>query len=169
MNLKTEKPLLFWCIFLTLLSCALIGQSAFLPAGGQYNWGPYLIWPPMVFFFLYHNSISSLLLLSFMSVLSSIFFSLSTLSVFFLYLFCFVTVFSIKTFFFSKSSLLFFILVFLISFFFPYLADLAYDFSINDLSLAASLFYFSKAFATLILSFLLFPFLKKHLQDNSGF
>ena len=167
MSIKTEKPLLFWFVFLSLLSGALFLQSAFLPNGEKYSLIPYLTWPPIVFFFLYHNSLSSLGLLFFMSVLSSIFFSLSVPVLFILYLSCYLIVFLIKSFFLSQSPRLFFILVFTTSFCFPYLVDLAYDFSINDFSFSTSLFYFSKAFATLILSFLIFPLLKKHLQNRA--
>ena len=166
MSIKTEKPLLFWFVFLSLLSGALIVQSAFLPNEENYSLIPYLTWPPIVFFFLHYNSLSSLGLMLFMSVLSSIFFSLSVPVLFILYLVCFLSVFLIKSFVLSQSSRLFLTLVFIISFCFPYLVDLAYDFSINDFSLSTSLFYCSRAFATLVLSFFLVPLLNKQLQNK---
>lgn len=161
--------MVFWFVFLSLLSAALIVQSAFLPNTKNYSLIPYLTWPPLLFFLLHHNSISSLSLLSAMSLLSNVFFSLPVLLLFILYFFCFLIVVFAKLFFFSKSPLLFFALVFAISFCFPYLVDLAHDFSINDYSLSTNLFYFSKASSTLILSLLLFPFLKKYLQTQSDF
>lgn len=167
--MKTRNPLLFWFLFLVCLSGALIVQSAFLPNSNIYSWIPYLTWPPVIFFFLYHSPISSLALSFFMSLLSSVFLSLSVFSLFFIYLFCFLVVFLIKNFFFSKSSRLFFVLVFVVSFCFPYLVNLAYDFSINNLSLSVIFFYFSKSFMTVILSLLLFPYLKTYLQYSSDF
>ena len=167
--MKSKNSLSFWFVFVSLLSATLVIQSAFLPNGEKYSLTPYLTWPPLLFFLLYHNNLSSLCLLFVMSLLSNVFFSLSVLSLFILYIFCFLIVVFVKLFFFSKSPLLFFILVFVISFCFPYFVDLSHDFSINDYSLSTSLFYFSKASATLVLSFLIFPFLKKYLQPRSDF
>lgn len=161
--MKNEKPFLFWFAFLSLLNLTLIFQTAVLPPGGAFV--PYLIWPPVVFFFLYHDSFSSLILLFFISLLSSLFLSLSVPAVFLVYFLFFVSVFLIKHLFFSKSPTLFFILVFTISWIFPYSIDLSYDFAIGDFSSSTSLFYFSKACMTLLLAFLLFPFLKKYLQS----
>lgn len=168
MNIQTENQGLFWLTLFIGLSLALIIQSSFLPLGESYSLSPYLIWPPLLFFFLHHNSLSSLILLFFTSLLSSIYFSLPLLSLFLLYFICFLLVSFVKQIFFSKSPLIFFALTFVISLIFPYLVDLAYDFSIDDLSLSTNLFYLSKAFSTLILSVLLFPFLKRYLQNPSS-
>lgn len=168
MQIKTEKSLLFWFVFFSLLSGALIFQSSLLSSGEKYSFVPYLTLPPLVFVFLYHDGFSSLYLLLFMSFLSSAFSPLPVSSLFLIYFLYFLLVFFIKNFFF-KSSFLFFILVFTFSFVFPYLFDLTYNFSIKDFSFSTSLFYFFKAIMTLILSFLLFPFLKKYFQENTRF
>ena len=153
----------FWFAFLSLLTCAFIGQSAFLGFVGKQIFTPYLTWPLIVFFLLWQKSLPALALLIFISILSHAFYPLSIFTLFILYLFCFLQIFFIKKFFFSKSPQIFLILVFMLSFFWPYLVDGAYDFSVNDLSLSTTVFYFSKALSTVFLSFLLFPLLKKHL------
>ena len=167
MNLKIKKPVLFWSVFFIFVSLVLSLQSAFL--GPISRWGPYFIWPLLLFFFLYRSGVFCLSLLFFISVFSSVFLSLSVFHVFVVYLLCFLFVFFIKTFFFSKSPLLYFTLLFLISFCFPYLIDGAYDFLINDWSFVTARFYFIKAFLTLLLSVPLFVFLKKYLQTPVTF
>ena len=169
MQIKIKSKVFFWFVFLSLLSCALIFQTAFGRSEMSHSLMPYLTLPVIIFFFLYHKPLPSICLLLFMSFLSSAFSSLSTPLLFFLYFLYFLIVFLIKKFFFSKSSILFFVLVFIFSLFFPHLFDLAYNFSINDFSFSTNLFYFLKATTTLILSFLLFPVFKKHLQESEGF
>ena len=159
------RNLFSWLIFSSLLACAVMGQCAFLSSIEKQSFIPYLIWPPVVFFFLHHKTLSSVILLIFVSILSSVFSSLTVLTFFLLYLFCFFQIFFIKKFFFSKAPLLFLSLVFILSFSFPYLVDGAYDFSVNDFSLSTAGFYFLKALSTVFLSFFLFPLLKKYLQS----
>ena len=168
-KIKTKNLWLFWLIFLSFLSFALIFQSSFLPLGERYKFIPYLTLPAVVFFFLHHNNMSSLWLLLFMSFLSSAFSPLPFSATFFLYLLCLLTVFLIKNFFFFKSSFLFFILAFTVSLLFPYFVDLTYDLSIDDFSVSTGLNHFVKAISTLVLSFMLFPFLRKYLQERTGF
>ena len=169
MKINSEKPILFWSIFLGLLSSALIFQSAFLPSGGKYSLIPYLTWPAVIFFFLYQNSLFSLGLVFFISLLSSVFFSLPIPLLFGLYLLSFFIISFIKNFFFYKSSFLFFVLVFLFSLFFPFLVDITSHLSFSYFSFSLFWFYFLKAFATLLLSFLLFPLFKNYLQENIRF
>lgn len=144
-------------------------QSSLLLESERYNFIPYLTLPAIVFFFLHHDGLSSLVLSFFMSFLSSAFSSLPILSLFFIYFLCLLIVFFVKSFFFFKSSLVFFILVFTISLLAPYLADLSHNFSTNDFSFITSLLYVLKATTTLVLSLLLFPVFKKYLQVNSEF
>ena len=160
---------LFWLSFLGLLCCTLIVQSSFLPSLFETdNFIPHLTLPVIVFFFLYYDGFLSLGLLLFMSFLSAAFSTASVPSLFFVYFLCFLTVSFVKGFFFFKSALLFFILVFIVSFIFPYFVDFIPDFSINDLSFSTNSFYFIKAFMTLFFSLFLFPILKKYLKDKTG-
>ena len=168
MKTKTKSSWMFWFAFFGLLSGVLILQISFLPKGDGHKFIPYLTLPTIVFFFLHHNIFPSFCLTLFMSFLSSAFFPLPLPSLFFIYFLCLLTVLLFKSLFFFKSSLLFFILVFTVSLFFPYLADLSYELSINDFSFSTNLLYFVKAVMTLVLSLLLFPFLKKHLQERTG-
>lgn len=168
MKTKTKSSWLFWFAFLGLLSGALILQVSFLPKGEGYKFIPYLTLPAIVFFFLHHNIFSSFCLILFMSFLSGAFSPLPVLSLFVLYFLCLLIVLFVKNFFFFKSSFLFFSLVFTVSLFFPYMVDLSYELAIKDFSLSTNLLYFVKAVVTLVLSLLLFPFLKKHLQEKVG-
>ncbi len=167
MKANNEKPVVFWLIFLSLLTIAFMFQSAvFL---GKYNGWPYLVWPPVLYFFLHYKGLSSLFFLLFVSLLSSLFLSLSLIKIFCLYLFCLWMISFVKILFFSKSSALFFVFVFAFSFCFPFLTALAYDFSMDSFFLNSVPFYFLKAFSTLILAFLMFPFLKKWLSPPASF
>ena len=166
MKVKTEKLFLFYLFFLGFLTLLMMIQSAFLPSG-RYSFMPYLIWPPLILLFLRQKLWVSLYFLLFISTLSCFFLSLSAPVLFCLYLFCFLLVLLIKSFFLSRPAFLFFSLVFSLSFIFPYLIDLGYDFSINDLSLFTIFFNLLRALSTLILSFLFFPFLKKHIPISS--
>ena len=166
MKLKNKNVFLFWSIFCTLLLCLLVLQTSLEPRGIRYSWTPYFTLPALIFCFLYYNVFSSLILLIFMSFLSSAFSPLPVPSLFFVFCFCFFIVIFLKFFFLSKSYFLFFVLTFLISLFFPYIIELSYFFSINDFSLHNALFTFLKAFMTLLFSIITFPVLKKYLQES---
>ena len=121
----------------------------------------------MVFFFLQNKAFPSIFLVIFLSGLSSVFSPLSAPAFFFIYSLDLIIISITKIFFFHKSYLLFFILLFLLSFTFPYLYNLAQNPSNLILSLHSAGFYFLKALSTLTLGAVLFPIFKKHLQTQT--
>lgn len=166
MTIKNKNSPLFWFTFLLLLSGVFIIQTTLLSNSGTYSFIPYFIWPPLIFLFLHKNIWTSTFLVLFISILSGAFSYLSVPSLFLLYFLLFLCILFTKNFFFSDSPTSFFILVFITSWIFPYFVDWIHRLSIDDFSLTTSIFYLSKALATLALSIILFPFLKKQFQQK---
>ena len=155
-----------WLSFFTVLSVFLIFQTTALNFMIKPSFVPYVLWPPLIFFFLYRSFLSSFVLLFIISALSSVFLSLSIPIIFFIYLLFFIGLMLIKQFFYSKSIVFFSVLVFLFSFFCPFLIERFYGFYI--LSFSNILFYLYKSFITCILAILVFPILKKYFPILEG-
>ena len=157
-----------WFVFFVFLIVFFILQNSFFHLIFKPSLIPYVLWPPLLFFFLYRSFVSSFTLLFVVSALSSAFLSLSILVLFFIYLFCFTAVVIIKQFFYSKSVGFFASLVFVFSFFCPYFIEGVYGLSKYDFSISNILFYFFKSFMTCILSACAFPALKKYFPISEG-
>ena len=152
-------------LFLTLLCLAVIFQITFGKNGIKYMVTPYFFLPVVIFFFLRNKAFPSIGLCLFIGILSSAFSSLSTPTLIFIFLLLFLFILFIKQIFFYKSTLLFFTLVALFSYLFPFLPRLIHEFPqnhfffLNEISIL-------KTLMTLIISFILFPFLKTYLQKG---
>ena len=153
---------MFWAVFFLILFSLFILQSSVLSFAFKPIFVPYILWPPLLFFFLYKSWQSTFILLSFISVLSSVFLSLSIPVLFFIYLFFFAGTVIIKQFLFSKSFGFFVSLSLVFSFLFPYFIEGAYNFSKLNFSSSNFLFYFYKSILTCILAGCLFPVFKKY-------
>ena len=164
MNFKQE--LFFWLLFLSFLTLALLIQISFGYHSIQFT--PYITLPAIIFFFLYHKTSSSVLLALFMGFLSSAFSSLSAPLLIFFFLSLLVLILFIKQFFFYKSFLLFLFLVFLFSLWLPSLYRLTHELSWKEFILPDTPAVL-RAFCTLLLSLVLFPPLKQHLQKVEAF
>ena len=160
MNRSVDLSFTVWFALFALLTAGFILQSSFLAVLIPPSFVPYVLWPPLLFFFLYRGGLSSVVLICFVSALSSVFLSLSVSILFFIYLLFFAGVSAVKQFFYSKSILFFTGMVFGFSFFCSYLIEglsrLEFSFSSSS-----SLFYFYKSFMTSVLAVILFPIFKK--------
>ena len=94
-----------WLYLYLFLSFCTMFQSLFL----NFDWSPVILWPAVFYFFLYQNWLVALFLLFFVSLLSSVFLSLSVPTLFFIYLLAFVSI-KIVSFFVSYKSMGFFLL-----------------------------------------------------------
>ena len=161
MNRSADLSFTVWFALFALLTAGFILQSSFLNVLIPSRFAPYVLWPPLLFFFLYRGGLSSVVLLFFVSALSSVFLSLSVSILFFIYLLFFACVSAVKQFFYSKSILFFAGMMFGFSFFCSYLIEWLSGLEIS-FSLSSFLLYFYKSFMTCALGVILFPILKKH-------
>ena len=168
MKPSANRSFTFWFVCFICLTALLIFQSSFLSSILKPSFVPYILWSPLLFFFLYKSFLHSFILLFFASILSSVFLSLSVTALFFIYLFFFISVIAIKQFFISKSFIFFVNLVFVFSFLFPCLVEGAYDLLLFKLSLSDVLFYFYKSFTTAVFAGFLFPVLKRYFSISEG-
>ena len=111
---------------------------------------------------------SAFVTLFFISVLSSALLSLSVPIIFFIYLFFFISIIITKQFFYSKSFLFFAFMVFIFSFFCPYLIERSYSSSHFSIFFESALLNLSRAFMTSLLAILCFPILKKYFPILEG-
>ena len=159
---------MFWTVFFLVLFGFFILQSSVLSFALKPMFVPYILWPPLLFVFLYKSWQTAFILLSFISVLSSVFLSLSIPVLFFIYLFFFAVAVIIKQFFFSKSFAFFVSLSLIFSFLFPYFIEGAYGLSKLSFSSSVFLFYFYKSLITCVLAGCLFPVLKKYFPISES-
>ena len=158
-----------WFVFFSFLIVVFILQNSYLNFLFKPVFAPYMLWPPLLFFFLYRSFLSSFALLFFISVLSSVVLSLSVPVLFFIYLFLFISVVVVKQFFYSKSLFFFISMVCVFSFICSYFIEGVYGPSQLDFSISSVLFYLCKSFMTCILAVGLFPVLKKYFPISEDF
>ena len=169
MKQKANVSFKVWFVFFNVLALFLILQNSFLSFFLKPAFVPYMLWPPLLFFFFYRSFLSSFFLLFFISLLSSVVLSLSVPILFFIYLFIYIIAIIIKQFVYSKSLFFFTSMVFVFSFLSSYFIEGAYGLSQLDFSVPNILFYWSKSFMTCILGIGLFPTLKFYFPVSEGF
>ena len=168
MKQPTNISVPIWFAFFCFLFAVLVFQGSFLSFIFKPSLTPYILWPPLLFFFLYRSFMSSFILLFITSILSSVLLSLSVSLLFFIYLVFFIGVVIIKQFFYSKSVIFFASLVFVFSFFCPYFIEGIYGLLPYSFSPSNILFYLYKSFVTCLLAIGLFPFFKKYFPILEG-
>ena len=150
-----------WLYLYLFLTLSAVFQSLFL----NFDWSPVILWPTVFYFFLYQNGLSALCLLFFVSLLSSVFLSLSVPSLFFIYLLGFVSI-KIVSFFVSYKSIGFFLLGSgICSFLF---CNLIQGFPVFSSAWPESLFTLIQPLTTGLMALLFFPVLKKIFPISEG-
>ena len=150
-----------WLYLYLFLIFSAFFQSLFLNFDGS----PFLLWPPVFYFFLYQSGFRALFLLFFVSLLSSVFLSLSVPDLFFIYLFGFIGLKGLSFFFSYKSISFFGVWVFICSgMFFSFIEG----FPLTAYIWTWLFFTLIKSFATGLIALLFFPILKKIFPISKG-
>ena len=152
---------LWWAGGLVLLITA---QTAFLPAGGEYNMVPHISFPLLVFCFLHKGAGFSLSLALFAGFVFAGFSHLSAPVLMAVFVLCFLFALFVKAVVFPRPAFLYFGLVFLLSLSFPYIVDFSFNFRFDDLSLFQWGLCLLKSFSTLALSVPFWLFFKWRMK-----
>ena len=152
-----------WLFFYFFLTISAVFQSLFLDS----EWSPLLFWPPLFYFFLFQGFFSALLVLFFVSLLSSALLALPAPDLFFIYLFGFISLKMITFFFSYKAPHFFFLWTFLFSCLFYGLIE-RLDFVSPAFLWTPFFFTLIKAFTTALTALLCFSFLKKAFPIVEG-